>query len=463
MSYSAFLARKRQMNAEEGFEPTFVPDWLFDFQKGLVEWAIRQGRSALFEDCGLGKGPQQLVWAENVKRHTGKPVLVLAPLAVSFQTQREAEKFGIEAAVSRKGEIPAGIAITNYERLQYFDPARFGGVVLDESSAIKAFDGKRRAAITEFMRTLRYRLLCTATAAPNDYVELGTSSEALGCLGHMDMLNRFFTNKNKTSDTKGRWRGHAAPRVWENQQWRFKGHSEDAFWRWVASWARAIRKPSDLGFPDAGFELPELIRRKHVVEALTPPTDKLFEVEANGLREEREESRRTLRERCEAAAIALGDADRAIAWCHLNDESRLLTGLIEGAVEIAGFDHPDDKEEKLIAFSKGEIRTIVTKPLVAGWGMNWQHCHRMSFFVSHSYEQYYQSVRRCWRFGQKEPVTVDIVTTKGGEKILKNLQRKAEQADKMFDALITHMREGMGIRRDDSHHDEMEVPGWLTA
>ena len=455
MRHLNFLARKLQQNTEDGFEPAWMPDFLFDFQQELVEWAVRMGRAALFEDCGLGKTPQQLVWAENVRRKTGKPVLIVTPLAVSFQTEREAEKFGIDAAVSRDGSISAGITLTNYERLEHFDTRAFGGVVCDESSAIKAFDGKRRALVTEFMRLHRYRLLCTATAAPNDYIELGTSSEALGYLGHMDMLNRFFTNKLNNSAT-GRYRGQSA-------EWRFKGHAEAGFWRWVSSWARAIRRPSDFGYPDEGFDLPPLRHRQHTVECERPPEERLFAVEVTGLKEEREELRRTLPERCEMAARLLDDAERAVAWCHLNDESGLLTRLIDGAVEIAGSDSPDSKEEKLKAFSSGEIRVLVTKPSIAGWGMNWQHCHRMTFFPSHSYEQYYQAVRRCWRFGQENPVTVDIVTTEGGANALKNLRRKAKAADRMFDALVSHMRDAQSIKRDDSHNTDMEVPEWLSA
>lgn len=455
-TYTDFLIRKKQMNEGSGFEPEWMPDYLFPFQEALVDWSVRMGRSALFADCGMGKTPMQLVWAENVRIHTGKPVLIIAPLAVSFQTEGEAHKFGIEAGVSRDGSIPSGITITNYERLEHFDSSEFGGVVLDESSAIKAFDGKRRALVTEFMRTMEYRLLCTATAAPNDYIELGTSSEALGYLGHMDMLNRFFTNKMNNSATKsmGFNRG---------DQWRFKGHAEEAFWQWVASWARAMRKPSDLGFDNAAFVLPLLEHRQHVVEAETPPEDKLFDTPAKGLHEEREELRRTITERCEMAAESLSDAERAVAWCYLNDEGKLLTKLMDDAVEISGSDSADSKEEKLIAFSRGDVRVLVTKPSIAGWGMNWQHCHRMSFFPSHSYEQYYQAVRRMWRFGQKHPVLVDVVTTEGGIDTLKNLRRKAAQADKMFEALVRHMRQGTALSRDDTHNNEMEVPSWLTS
>lgn len=457
MSYSDFLISKSQFGNGDGFEPEWMPDFLFPFQRELVEWSIRQGRAGIFADCGLGKTPMQLTWAENVHRKTGKPVLIVTPLAVSFQTQTEAEKFGIDAAVSRDGKVAAAITITNYERLEHFDRDQFGGLVCDESSAIKSFDGQRRAMVTEFMRTLPYRLLCTATAAPNDYIELGTSSEALGYLGHMDMLTRFFVNNQNTSKAfKGRWRG-----AFEGQQWRFKGHAGDAFWRWVSSWARAVRRPSDLGYSDEGFDLPMLDIREHIIEARTQREGTLFSSPANGLHEEREEARRTIAERCEAAAAALEDASPGVAWCHLNDEGDLLTKLIPGAVQLAGSESPDAKEEKLLAFSRGEIRVLVTKPKLGAWGLNWQHCHRMTYFPSHSYEQWYQAVRRAWRFGQTSPVTVDMVTTEGGVKAFHNLKRKADQADRMFEALTAHMRDALHVDRTQTYEQEVKVPSWV--
>ena len=463
-TYADFLTAKTQLDPGSGFAPNWEPDFLYPFQHALVDWAVRQGRAALFADCGLGKTPMQLVWAENVRRHTTKPVLIVTPLAVSFQTEREAHKFGIDAATSRDGTVPAGITITNYERLENFNPEQFGGVVCDESSAIKSFNGKRRAIVTEFLRTREYRLLCTATAAPNDYIELGTSSEALSYLGHMDMLGRFFINKQNTIDTKGQWRGYGAPRQHEGPGWRFKGHAEDNFWRWVASWARATRKPSDLGFSDDGFILPPLEHREHVVTSLHARDENaLFDAPAVGLREERKEARLTITERCEKAAKVLADADSAVAWCQLNAEGDLLTQLIDGAVQVSGTDSADEKEEKLLAFSAGQIRTLVTKPVIGAWGLNWQHCHRMSFFPSHSYEQYYQAVRRSWRFGQKNPVTVDIVTTESGGRALTNLQRKATQADQMFDHLTSHMRDALDITRGTTYNQPIEVPSWATS
>lgn len=461
VSYTDFLAAKTQLGDAVGFEPLDLPSYLFPFQRSLTEWAVRQGRGALFADCGLGKTPMELVWSENVRRKTGKPVLVVTPLAVGFQVVREAEKFGVEAAISRDGSATAPITVTNYERVEKFDSVDFGGVVCDESSAIKSFDGVRRALVTEFLRTVPYRLLGTATAAPNDYTELGTSSEALGQLGFVDMLNRFFVNDQRTSDTKGRWRGFAAPRESAPGGWRFKGHAQEPFWRWVSSWARACRKPSDLGFVDDGFVLPPLEHRVHVVKARRLRDGELFDLPALGLAEEREELRRTLEERCEsAAALAAGD-EAVVLWCNLNDEGRLLAKMIPGAVEVSGADSIEAKEEKLRAFSQGTVRVLITKPKIGGWGLNWQHCHRVVFFPTHSYEQYYQAVRRCWRFGQQSPVTVDIVTTEGGANALANLQRKAARADAMFDALLRHMADAQSVARSAEFTDEMEVPAWL--
>lgn len=453
ITYADFLERRRQLDGDHGFEPIWLPDWLFAFQRELVEWAIRKGRGAIFADCGMGKTPMALVWAENVVQHTWRPVLIVTPLAVAPQIEAEARKFGLRAAVSRDGKVTAGITITNYDRLHHFNPQDFAGVVCDESSAIKAFDGERRREVTAFMRKLPYRLLCTATAAPNDYIELGTSSEALGELGAHDMLSRFFVNDQNSGAAARRHHGQAA-------KFRFKGHAEEPFWRWVSSWARAIRRPSDYGHPDEGFTLPDLVLRQHVVGEAVEQFDQKF---AYGLREEREEARRTLEIRCQSAADLLADVPVGIAWCHLNDEGDRLTQLINGAVQVKGSDSPDKKEQILTAFGRGEIRVLVTKPSIAGWGLNWQHCSRMTFFPSHSYELYYQAVRRCWRFGQTRPVEVDVVTSPGLSRALANLQRKSDQADRMFDALVAHMRDGMHIDRSTDYDLPLEVPSWLSS
>ena len=290
-----------------------------------------------------------------------------------------------------------------------------------------------------------------ATAAPNDYIELGTSSEALGYLGHMDMLNRYFTNSASTS--KG-------VRTWGTDKWRFKGHAETPFWRWVSSWARALRWPSDLGYDDGNFRLPDLNVTQKVIAAREAAPDQLFDMPAIGLREERAEASRTVNERCEAAAEAITDADTAVMWCQLNRESDLLEHLIPDAVQVKGSDPADAKEEALQAFATGQVRTLVTKPSIAGWGLNWQHCHRMTYFPSHSYEQWYQAVRRCWRFGQTHDVTVDVIATEGTSRVLQSLQRKAEQADQMFEALTAHMRDAQAVDRSVNHPHPVEVPAW---
>lgn len=456
MNYEEFLARKAQNLDDDGFTPTDLPAHLYDFQHLLVEWAVRKGRAAIFADCGMGKTPMELAWADQIHRKTGKPILLLTPLAVGFQVVNEAHKFGHDAAISRTGKPTAPITVTNYEQLAKFNTSDFGGVVCDESSAIKSFEGTTRAQVTEFMRTHSFRLLGTATAAPNDYIELGTSSEALGSLGHMDMLSRFFTNKDRSASSRGRANGGAAVK------WNLKGHAEGPFWRWVSTWARAIRRPSDYGFSDDRFKLPELIEREVMVEAVTPSEEYLFDMPAVGLKEERAENRRTMTERCEKAAELMAGNDLGVAWCHLNDESSMLTKMIDGAVEVSGGDSPEAKEEKLEAFTRGDIRVLVTKPAIGAWGLNWQHVNRMTYFPSHSYEQYYQAVRRSWRFGQQKPVTVDLITSEGGANILANLQRKAAQADVMFDQLVEHMNAAREVDPYE-YNQKLEIPSWLAS
>lgn len=461
MSYTDYLARRAQLGNAHGFSPTHLPDQLFPFQRDLVEWSVLQGRGAIFADCGMGKTLMELVWAHNVHIHTGRPVLIVTPLAVAFQFVTDAEKFGYDAAISRDGSIPAPITVTNYEQLEKFNSHEFAGMVCDESSAIKSFDGKRRAVVTEFMRTLPYRLLGTATAAPNDFTELGTSSEALGELGHIDMLNRFFTNKDQTTDMRGTY-GNRSRFARSDTGYRFKGHSETAFWQWVASWARAIRKPSDYGYDDGEFVLPELVERNIVVESTRPNEGELFSVPAVGLDEERQELRKTLNERIDKAAELLSDVDSGVAWCQLNAESEGVTKRIPDAVEVRGSESPEAKEDKLAAFTRGEIRVLVTKPSIGAWGLNWQHCNRMTFFPSHSYEQYYQAVRRSWRFGQQRSVEVDVITTSSTQSIMRSLQRKSEQANDMFDGLIAHMNQAARIDREDRYTNTLEVPSWLV-
>ena len=454
-AYDQFLLTKSQLDGEYGFDPVWMPDFLIDFQSAMVEWACRRGRAALFEDCGLGKTVQELTWGENVVRMTNSRVLLAAPLAVALQIVREAQKFGIDVHLSRDGSLkPSGIHVTNYERLHLFDANDFVGFIGDESSILKSFDGARKAEITQFMRKMKYRLLATATAAPNDFIELGTTSEALGYLGYMDMLNRFFKNDLNNS-ASGRMRGEVI-------KWRLKGHAEGPFWQWVCSWARAVRKPSDLGFDDSRFVLPPLTEVEHMVEAKTLADGMLFALPAVGLQEQREERRRTLQERCEMAASLVADTGKpAVVWCDLNDEGDLLEKLIPDAVQVSGKDSDDSKEEKLGAFSDGQIRVLVTKQKIAGWGMNWQHCAHMTDFPSHSFEGYYQKVRRFWRFGQQSPVRVDLITTEGQKTVMANQKRKAEQADRMFTNLVAAMNDAISIDRASHFVKQQELPSWL--
>ena len=456
MTYADFLRAKAQLEGDHGFSANYLPDALFDFQRSLVEWATRKGRAAIFADCGLGKTLMELAWSENVCRHTNGNVLLLTPLAVTHQIASEAEKFGIGARVSRDGTVHRGVTVTNYEKLHLFDSTQFAGLVCDESSILKSYDGATRQAITTFARKLPYRLLATATAAPNDFTELGTSSEALGYLGHMDMLNRFFKNDLNNS-ASGRMRGEVI-------KWRLKGHAELPFWRWVCSWARAVRRPSDLGFDDARFILPPLEEREHMVEASTLADGMLFAMPAVGLKEQREERRRTVQERCEKVAELVNrTGEPALVWCHLNDEGDRLQRLIPDAIQVSGADSDDAKEEKLLAFAEGKARVLVTKPTIGAWGLNYQHCAHITFFPSHSFEQYYQGVRRCWRFGQRRPVRVDIVTTEGEKGVLANLQRKAGQADRMFSNLVAEMNAAMAIDRASKFDKDQEVPAWLCS
>jgi len=457
MRYTDFLERKTSIDNRTGFDvdENSLNGALFDFQKFLLIWALKKGRSAIFADCGLGKTLIELEWANQILQKTNKPVLILTPLAVSYQTIKEGEKFGIECVRSGDGQInEKTIYITNYERLHYFNPDDFSGVVCDESSILKSFNGARKNEIIRFMKKIPYRLLATATAAPNDYTELGTSSEALGELGLMDMLNRFFKNDQNNSGT-GRVFGEVI-------KWRFKGHAEIPFWKWVTSWARACRKPSDFGFDDNDFILPELKENINEVDPEKPKDGFLFDMPAANFREQREERRRTIKERCEAVSkLVTGTGKPALVWCHLNDEGNMMQNLIKDSIQVSGSDNDEKKEEKLYNFAKGHIRVLITKPKIGAWGLNFQHCNHITYFPSHSYEQYYQAVRRCWRFGQKKPVKVDIVTTPGDWKVFQNMQRKRKLADKMFQSLIAEMNNSIKISGHVDYNKKEEVPSWL--
>ncbi len=452
-NYREFLNRKSQLGEAEGFEPVYLPDWMKDFQASLTSWNIRQGRSGTFADCGLGKTPMQLVYAENCVRHTNRPALILAPLAVSAQTVREANKFGIEAHVSRDGKVMPNITVTNYERLHYFKASDFSCVVCDESSILKNFDGATKAAVTEFMREIPYRLLCTATAAPNDYHELGTSSEALGYLGYSDMLSRFF-KEDVVKDYLG----------WGRKTFRFRGHAEEPFWKWVCSWSRSCRKPSDLGFDDKDFILPELREREIVVECSKAREGMLFPLPAHTMDEQREEARQTIAERCEKAAeIMEACKGPIVAWCNLNDEADYLEKIVKGAKQVSGSMSDDRKEELLLAFQSGQITRFIIKPKIGCFGLNWQHCADIVNFASHSWEQYYQLVRRCWRFGQRNRVNVSIIIAEGQARVMASLRRKSAAADAMFASVCQHMNDSMKIERGIEHTQTERMPQWLLS
>jgi hypothetical protein len=457
MTYEDFLETKLQINNEFGFNPNFIPDYLFDFQKHLVEYSIKKGRVALFEDCGLGKSIQELVWAENVVRHTNGKVLILTPLAVTFQMQREAEKFGIETKVSRNGEINSKIVITNYEQLHNFNAIDFQGVVCDESGILKNFDGKIKNQINIFMRKIKYRLLATATPSPNDFIELGTSSEALGYLGYMDMLGKFFKNDQNNCAT------NRAGRFTEATKWRLKGHAEEQFWRWTTSWSRAIRKPSDLGFEDVGYNLPKLNQVDNELKIIGRKEEgKLFCLPAKGLKEQREEKKATIKQRCEKAAELVNKTNTyAVVWCNLNDEGDLLEKLIPDSIQVSGKDKDEKKEGKLIDFTEGNTRVLIIKPKIGAWGLNWQHCNHMTYFPTHSYEQYYQAVRRFYRFGQNKEVKVDLVFTEGDKNIIDNLKRKDKQATEMFENLVKHMNNSLHIKRSKEFKNNIELPKFI--
>lgn len=453
--YSDFLNKKTHSASKNGFEPVWMPDFLFPFQKSLVEWSLEQGRSALFADCGLGKTPMQLVWAENVVRKTNGKVLILTPLAVSAQTKLEGEKFGIDCEICRDGNHHKNIIITNYERIHYFNPDDFIGCVCDESSAIKAFDGKRRKQVTRFMSKIQYRLLCTATAAPNDFVELGTSSEALGVLSQSEMIDQFFMSSDKARHTLFK-----DGDFWNKNKYFFKPHAETMFWRWVCSWGRALQKPSDIGFDDDGFVLKPLNVVQHVVEHDHLLPGNLFVVEARTLAEQRVERKITMTERCEKVAELVDHKDFAIVWCQYNAEGDFLEKAIPDSIQIAGCQSDDEKEAKFISFAKGQSRVLICKPKIGAWGLNFQHCNHVTFFPSHSFEQYYQGVRRCWRFGQDREVNVDIVTTKGESGVTGNLMSKEAASTRMFEALVREMNNSYKIDLKNIYTKTSRRPKW---
>ena len=424
MNYESFIAAKAITDPATGLNviPPLNP-MLFPFQLDMVRWALARGRAAIFADCGMGKTLMQLEWAQ----HIPGEVLILAPLAVSAQTVREGEKFGVKVGYARSDEqIKERITITNYEMLPHFNVDRFTGVVLDESSILKSYDGKTRTAIVNGFSQTPFRLACTATPAPNDYMELGNHSQFLGVMSYTEMLSMFFVHDGG-----------------ETQKWRLKGHAESEYWKWLCSWAVMIRKPSDLGYEDGDFKLPEMIMHDVTVKIDEPSNGWLFALQAETLQERIAARRDSIAERvAHCAAIANATTKPFLVWCNLNSESDALVRAIPGAVEVKGSDSAESKEKNLLAFSRGELRVMVTKPSIAGHGLNWQHCADMAFVgLSDSYEQFYQAVRRCWRFGQKQSVNVHVICAETEGAVVQNIKRKEREALAMAANMVEHMQD----------------------
>jgi superfamily II DNA or RNA helicase len=422
MTYNDFLKTKAVVDSPTGLDnPPDLSPKLFDFQRDITRWALKRGRACIFADTGMGKTMMQLEWARNIPGD----VLISAPLAVAKQTVRLAHDFGdYDIGYSLDGKRMGQITITNYERLERFDTSSYTGVVLDESGILKGKDRKYRNYIIDSFKHTRFKLACTATPAPNDHMELGSHSEFVGALSYTEMLSMFFVHDGG-----------------ETQKWRLKGHAESDFWQWLCSWAVMLRMPSDLGYDDGNFKLPPLNMHQLVVEG-APGADELFVSEAKTLQERRSARRDTIDRRTAIVAdLVNASSEPWLIWCDLNDESGALAEAINGAVEIRGSDTIEDKERRMLGFSDGSVRVLVTKPSIAGHGMNWQHCHSMAFVgLSDSFEALYQAVRRCWRFGQKSPVDVYVVTSDREGAVVRNIERKEKQAAAMVDGMLRHMR-----------------------
>jgi superfamily II DNA or RNA helicase len=439
MNYKEFINNKKHSIGDFGFESNYIPKIAFDFQKEIISKAVKKGRIGIFADTGLGKTLIQLAIAQNVVNHTKGKVLILTPLAVAFQFIIEAKKIGItNIEYSKDGNYTKNIVICNYERLHYFNSKDFKGVILDESSILKNFEGKIKNQITSFIKKLPYRFLSTATPSPNDFIELGTSSEALGYMGYIDMLGKFFKNNNNSIDPK-----HAG------EKWYLKPHAEKDFFRWVNQWSIMIKMPSDLGFKNDGYILPKLNITKHTVKNnSTISIDgqiQMFNIIAKNFHEIRHEQRQTINERCKKA-VELAKGKTSVYWVNLNDESSLINKLDSEAIEIKGSMSIDKKEQILLDFANGKIKRIITKAKMTGMGLNWQHCNHSVFFPTYSYEQYYQAIRRFWRFGQKNEVTIDLVISDGQTRVLKSLETKTKKAIKLYENLTKNVNQKFIIK-----------------
>jgi len=434
MNYQEFLESKKHTIGNFGFDANYIPDIAFDFQKAIIEKAVKKGRMAIFADTGLGKTLMQVSIAQNIVNHTNGKVLILTPLAVAFQFILEAEKLGItDIEYSKDGKHTKRIVICNYERLHYFDKTEFQGVILDESSILKNFDGKIKNQVTSFVKKIPFRFLSTATPSPNDFIELGTSSEALGYMGYMDMLTKFFKNNMASIAKQSKNIG---------EKYYLKPHAEKSFFAWVNQWSIMVKMPSDLGYDNTRYKLPELITNKHVVEnKSTVDVDgqiKMFTFVAKSFREIRHEQKQTLKDRC-IKAVELAKGKTSVYWVNLNEESSLIASLDPEAVEITGSMSIEKKESILMDFANGKIKRLITKAKMTGMGLNWQHCNHSVFFPTYSYEQYYQAIRRFWRFGQKNNVTIDLVISDGQTRVLEALQQKTEKAIQLYENLTKNV------------------------
>lgn len=446
MDYKEFLQQKKHTSINIGIDCKYLPDSMFDFQKYISEYAIKKGRCAVFLDTGLGKTIIELTVAVNFINETNKPVLIITPLAVASQFLKEAEKFGIDDIEHTKdGKYSKKIILVNYERLHYLNATDFDCVILDESSILKNFDGAIKQQVTTFLKKVKYRFLFTATPSPNDYIELGTSSEALGYLGYMDMLSKFFKN-NQNNVAKLSQISKAR----QGEEWYLKPHAENDFWQWVASWSTSAKKPSDLGFSDDRFILPNLHEIETIIRNENPLTvngqGSLFALPAIGLKEIKAEAKVTIRQRCEIAVEKALKHDISVYWCNLNDEADYLLELDKNAIEVRGNMDIDKKEDILLNFSNGNIKKLITKTSITAFGLNWQHCNHTTYFPTYSYEQYYQAIRRFWRFGQTKPVIVDLVLSDGQERIMQSLLMKKDKAIKMFEKLTKQTNKEFKIK-----------------
>ncbi len=427
MNYRDFIASKSIEALPIGIlDPPSLSPVLFPFQSDIVTWALRRGRAAVFAGTGLGKSKIQSEWGFRVHDHTGGSILILAPLAVAPQTVQEAASLGVTVipASSQADCTEPGIYITNYQKLQHFNPSWFEGVILDESSVIKHHDAKTRDQIIKAFKGTRWKLACTATPAPNDFMELGNHAEFLEVMTMAEMLSMFFVHDGGST-----------------KDWRLKGHAQNDFWKWLASWAVCINKPSDLGYEDGAFLLPPLNYHVHEVKGDLAASGLLLPVKASTLQECRDARRGSISARCEAAAAIVNATDEPwLIWCDLNDESQLLTKLIDGAEEVTGSDDDTRKESIMMGFSRGEVSRLVSKPSICGFGMNWQHCRNVIFVgVTHSFERFYQAVRRCWRFGQTREVNVHIVISDQETGVLDIIRAKEADAESMLKNMIVHM------------------------